>query len=243
MAKAPSKKAKRHHALLFLLSALIMAFSANLQAAWLTYFLGGLSAAYNTQNASYHLGPYDDSLHNKGFSPGVLGGWQARCRCFAYAIEFDFDKENDNDNRVTVPITPQQSAPRGGMVYANYSYGGNAALTLSASYIEPATSMALYVRAGVETREQTLNVTETIMKCTRSVRTELEHSNQSWRYLGGVGLEFPLWERTFLRTEYNYHSPGNSIEVSGLTFSDNTFAEAELTHGTHSVKTALVYHF
>jgi len=250
---------------LTILSTALLA-SGAAQADWNGNWLLGASGAYNWYKGSLdHTVDFDlpvnapsVSFHNdlisKGWSWGLLGGYQIRYERWLFGAELNVDwhQHDHTQNYVnTVDFGNEDIATAFSATFKRDTTWG---LTGRVGY-EVLPCLITYLRAGVERQHDKLDVIGSTDPLNfgggliAPFTFEADSSRHSYRFVGGIGVEAPipyLAGLTF-RTEYNYRPHGKTVETSpswnvlGLVFPVTSTLSAR--QHINTVKASLVYNF
>lgn len=228
------------------LSALLASSAA--QADWEGNWLFGVSAGYggragdvdvtvnNTATGSSVTAGQD--LSKNGWLWGLLAGYQVRCNDWLFGGEFALDWLHRNHSEQFAFV---ETATRSWTSTNKYKQDAIAALTARVGY-EVATFFLPYLRAGIETSKDTLN---TYGVANTGTVYAAEDNHRSWRFVGGVGAEFPIPDLAglSLRLEYNYHSKGSAVDANVLASDNVSVVHTSTKQHANTGKASLVYNF
>lgn len=232
-----------------LMSSAFLLVSANANANWQWNVLLGASAGYADRSGDFDfqssrggnattVNAVAQDHSDNGFIWGFLGGIQARCTPWLFGAELNVDLHDFDDTQGHA-----YSTVSGGSLASNARFERGTVVGLSArAGYEMAPYLLPYIRLGVETSKDDLTVNGLYSNGTTF---GLADSNRSYRFLGGVGFEVPVptMENLVFRLEYNYHSKGSSVDVSGLANDTATAVLASMKPKTHSGKASIVWNF
>ncbi len=152
---------------------------------------------------------------------GMLAGYQVACLGWFAGVEFDIDwyqlKKSQNLR------FSDAAEVHSWLGYVEFERKPVVALVARLGY-KIAPYFLPYMRAGVETGQDKLSATFTSARADIVPRTlNVENKERSYRFIAGLGADFPLPIMTCpaLRLEYNYHGKGRTVEAMG-TLNDNT---------------------
>lgn len=235
--------------------AAISCLSATAQAHWEYNSVLGISGGYYSNDGDVNVtafGPaplFDVNSLNRdigddGFVGGFFSGYQARCNGWLFGAELAVDWEDSGSDRFfagTFFSSDGVTAPVGVTGVSRYDRGAIFGLTARAGYALTS-YVLLYVRAGAELSRDKLFIS-VATNDTPAITGAFEDRFTNTRFVGGVGLEFPIMACFSFRAEYNYHSKGNSADTVGLLSDAATLVVADARPNTNSVKASLVWNF
>lgn len=174
---------------------------------------------------------------------GFLGGYEISCLGWIFGAEaninwYELDK--------THPVRIQDAIgfnPWGGLI--TFERGPVVALVGRIGY-KIAPYFHPYMRAGVETSKDTLTATYTSRRLILSPNTaSVELEQRSYRWVVGLGAEFPLCMKTrpAIRLEYNYHAWGEKMEANANLGLLPPFFTTSAHPKIHSGTASIVWHF
>ena len=228
------------------------------QANWTGNWLLGASAGWAQDNGLIEISGATvdstttttvDRLRSDNFAGGVFGGYQIRCNRWIMGAELNLTWEDNNDDSVFASETSSVAT-------VSYDRDVTAGLTGRLGF-EFWPWLAPYVRAGVETSRDTLEVAFAPIDATTALPIVPaaagfgSNSERSWRGILGIGVETPVPVFMGLtgRVEYGYHFKGKHITASSeiLEIADpaptGIFGIATTRPAQHSVMASLVWNF
>lgn len=224
------------------------------QAGWEYNWLLGISGGYasNHGDASitifgdapdFEVNSFNRDIDDDGFIGGIFGGYQARCNGWLFGAELAADWQDTDADRPFAGTVFDAGVATGISGSLHYDRETIIGLTGRAGY-EISPYILLYVRAGAEWSRDKLFVTASTA-APSTLSGTVEGRRTVTRFIGGIGLEFPVPIMTGLsfRTEYNYHSKGKAVEASGLANDGATLVVADAKPRTSSIKASLVWNF
>lgn len=204
------------------------------------YFLlgvaGGYSAArsnvdatvrYLQPNVLFSNIPPTTALVNYtdgGFTGSVITGYEARCENWLLGGELSFSWDNYNDLQTFA--FSDVSAAGGGPGFGwngSYRYKRDVAVEFALRFGYELESLMLffppvfipYVRFGVQTSKDIIEATYNGDPAVYPYSTSSTFRRWPYRFVAGVGTEFPVIPELALRFEYNYRSSGQNLETTG----------------------------
>lgn len=229
------------------LTSLLMASTAA-NAGWQGNFLLGIEGGYAWRDAELNTHTTEpapllavseaaQNHHDSGFIWGILGGYQIKCNRYLFGLEANVSWQDVGERKFYHFVDGD------GDHYSNNAeherdtvYG----LTFRAGY-QLTPWMMPYLRAGAETSEETVIFNGT--NVTDGTAISLEDDRQAVRFVGGAGVEFPLYLQSVLRLEYNYSSRGRGAAAQGQTPGSLELVHVDIKPNQHAAKLAFVWNF
>lgn len=221
------------------------------KAEWQYNWLLGVSAGWNQNEGSGDgfitpPAPAAQTLFSghdvsdSNFIGGVFAGYQARCNGWLLGVELNVDWQGNGDDNNFV-FTDATGATWAGT--ASYKRDATVGLTGRMGF-EISPYFMPYVRAGVETSDDDASFSMANNAVVPLV-VSASDSSRSYRFVGGVGAEFPVPMLSGLsfRAEYNYHSRGKALDASAVASDNLTVAGVSVHPHANSVKASLVWNF
>lgn len=173
---------------------------------------------------------------------GGLGGFQMRKNGWVLGAEVNVEWENTNE---TQTVDFLDALDRQWSATEDYKTGMVVGLSGRFGY-EVNYCFMPYFRLGAETSEDELSIIAATNPTFLTV--VMENRERQYRFLGGIGGELTVPIRALLpmlklRVEYNYHSRGDGVSVSGFASDNATFFRIAAKPRTHSLKASLVWDF
>ncbi|MBN9287223.1 MAG: hypothetical protein BGO43_15110 [Gammaproteobacteria bacterium 39-13] len=229
------------------------------QADWNGNWLLGASGAYNWYNGSFDhqvdfnlpVNPPPSSFHNdlisKGWSWGLLGGYQVRYAQWLFGAELNVDWHQHDHTQNYVNTVDFGVNDLGTNLSVGFKRDATWGLTARLGY-EVLPCFITYLRAGVERHHDKLDVVGDV-DIPVPLDFAVDDSRHSYRFVGGIGVEAPipyLAGLTF-RTEYNYRPHGKSVDTSTnwnlIGVAVPAFSSVSARQHINTVKASLVYNF
>ncbi len=227
------------------------------QADWRGNWLLGVSGAYNWYDGSFDhnvdfdapVNPPPASFHNdldsKGWSWGLLGGYQVRYAEWLFGAEVNVDWHNHDHTQNYVHTVDFGVADIASNVAATFKRDTDWGLTARIGY-EVLPCFIPYIRAGAVWVRDKLDVVAQANLPAGFLPLTLatEDSHHATRFIGGIGAEAPvpyIAGLTF-RAEYNY-IPGKRVETSSNWSVPGVISEVAAKQHINTLKASLVYNF
>lgn len=196
-------------------------------AQWEPNWLIGVSSGYAERRGdlsialNYNLPVFfprmvnDFEYSDRGVIWGGFVGYQAFCDAWLLGVELHLDWDNFDKQREF--LFPDLAGLLSWDVRGRYEREPLIALSTRIGY-EMAPYFLAYLRFGVETSKDTLDVTiGTNPTLFPFAGLNMHDSRWLYRYLLGFGAETPVFCTPFsLRLEYNYHSRSDALESNGI---------------------------
>lgn len=227
----------------------VIIFSGAAQADWDANWLIGASAGYGTRSGDLNVNVTDvlvddefsttsRSFSQNGWLWGLLAGYQARCNCWLVGGEVSVDWM-DHGGQNNYAYTDADDTWVGS---ASFDSDALVAVSMRLGY-EVASFFLPYIRLGVETSRDKLDFS--VANFDNTLAASGEGQRRSYRFLGGVGMEFPvpMCEGLSLRAEYNYHSRGRSVSAGATANDGLTYVSADTKQHANTGKASLVWNF
>lgn len=226
------------------------------QATWQGNWLIGGSGAYNWYDGELNhtldfdaiadapMVPFSENFNSKGWSWGILGGYQWRCNPWLLGVELNVDwHEHDHTQNYIHRVSPLEVAAS---VTAALKRDSITALTFRLGY-EVMPCLLTYLRAGIERMSEELDVVGELDVGPFQFQLNDSQDNH-YRFIGGFGAEapIPMLAGLTFRTEYNYHrGPTLGSFVSWTVNGNNVpiFSNVNARQHINTVKASLVYNF
>jgi len=125
---------------------------------------------------------------------------------------------------------------------AHHEYGPTLGFSARLAY-EMAPYFIAFMRAGVEGSHSKIEAEIAGPPVTYPFSLTMKKENMTYRYFVGMGFETPLWRAIAARLEYQYHSPGRSLEESGMIVDGvvNPLFSINTTPKIHLLRASLVW--
>jgi len=225
------------------------------QADWRGNWLLGVSGAHNWYDGSFDhtvdfdtpINPPPATFHNdldsKGWSWGLLGGYQVSYAEWLFGAEVNVDWHNHDHTQNYAHTVDFGLNDIGSSVSATFKRDTSWGITARVGY-EILPCFIPYLRAGIERRDEKLDVVaQTGSVSAFTLNTEDSHND--WRFVGGIGAEAPipyLAGLTF-RAEYNYHPNNKRVESSSTWSVPQATSIVSARQHINTVKASIVYNF
>lgn len=223
------------------------------QADWQGNWLLGLSAGYNWYDAELDLtidlpaGPLFFANHREfdtnRWSFGILGGYQIKCDGWLFGAELNVDWAEKNNTQNYVFTGDTGIGLLSFAASADYKNEATFALTGRVGY-DMLCWLMPYLRAGIETNRNKLDIS--IEEINTGTQFITDISNQSYRFVGGVGVEMPVptFSGFTVRAEYNYHARNRTLNDSRAWQAPAVAASTVTSRSfENSAKLSFVYNF
>jgi len=226
------------------------------QADWRGNWLLGVSGGYNWYEGYFdHTADFNfpidtpaflfhNDIDNKAWSWGLLGGYQVRCAEWLLGAEVNVDWHQHDHTQNYANTVDFGVADIGNSVSATFKRDTTWGITARVGY-EVLPCFIPYLRAGIERRNEKLDVVAQASTSNPVLLLAVEDSHNDWRFVGGIGAEAPipyLAGLTF-RAEYNYHPKGKKIEASADWNDPRETSTISGRQHFNTVKASLVYNF
>jgi len=230
------------------LSSTLFAAAAVQAGGWETNFLLGISGGYAgtdgklnyTMTSPAGVGTaFTRNLSDSGFMWGLLGGYQGRCNGWLLGGELNVDWWDHSGDK-NLAFTDGTGAGWSGTT--SFKRETNVGLTGRLGY-EVASYFMPYLRAGVETSRDKLSFNAS--NSAQTLTLGGENGRRAYRFVGGIGAEIPVPVVMGLsfRVEYDYHSRGRAVGVSGVASDNATGFSASTKQHANSGRASLVWNF
>lgn len=242
------KQVKQVMILFFILMGTAHAGSGWLYKGWHGHFLLGVDGGYAWRDGHLTVNITEpmpapavsaiakDNFDN-GFVWGIFAGYQVSCRKLLFGGEIfssyediakakDYHAVDTNGDHYNLRIDHER-----GTVYGFTLRGGYKVL----EWLMP------YIKAGFETSYEKLYLGA--LHVTGNNHFALSHERRVHRFIGGAGLEFPLFWNFKFRTEYNWTSRGRGAQARGVEPITLETVNAELKHTQHTAKGSILWVF
>lgn len=248
-----------------LMVSLLMLFPFSVQADggddWFYNWLFGVSAGYASRTGSLLITnsydtPFDDDLPNppgvyarrdlsdSGAIAGAFIGYQGICHQWLKGIELSVDFQPISRAKSFAVSDPDYVIGYTGVMrYQRKWIGG---LTARFGYAVTSCFMP-YIRLGAELGSDRLTTSYSSLFILEGRVVTNEQRQWVYRFLLGVGVEFPLVKScgTTLRLEYNYESKGRTLKTDTYMFDEglNPRFKSETQPFTRVGRVAVVWNF
>jgi hypothetical protein len=180
---------------------------------------------------------------DQGLNWGLLAGYQIKCQGWTWGGEVHIDWHDIGTEQAFV--FPDLNGVASWSVITRYKSDPIVALSGRMAY-EMAPYFIAFLRLGVATTKDKLNVNIGGDPLVLPFNTQLQDSRWVYRYLVGVGTETPLFCTPLtLRMEYNYYSRGRSLSASAFNSAPTLlpFFTVDMHPRTNALKLSLVWNF
>ncbi|MGD9591294.1 MAG: outer membrane protein [Candidatus Berkiella sp.] len=159
-----------------------------------------------------------------GFLGGILAGYQAQCENWILGAELKATWENYNDETtfsfsdVSVAYGGNGFGFNGSMRYqreVTFEFALRFGYELESLMLFFPPVFIPYMRVGVQTSKDTIEATYNGDPAVYPFTTSSTYKRWPYRFVAGIGTEFPVTPQLSLRFEYNYVSAGQNMETIG----------------------------